>query len=1689
MKRLLVVLFLSTLFCGAFICSAGVYDNDGIKFSYKIYSSGAEIWNIEVTKSGHVDFPQTVSYAQITKARNAPVVSNATSIDFGSIICEFYGFIAPNLTKFKGVLAQSLQFNCENIPNLDEIELPSNRPVSLYKIAKDFTLIAPETTEITLTECNGLSQFRHNGVSILSIINCENIETIETPSATSLKFTNCPKLQNISAPNATVLNSAKDCPSLKVIDMPKLEMLGKSCFEGCSSLESANLSNVTSIGDKCFLNCSSLKTVSLNKIERLPEYLFSGCTSLLSVELPETFDYIPKGFFMNCSSIKNLSLPWAKIVNESAFEGCETLEHLDLPACEKVCKNAFSRTWALRKLEMPSLKTIEANGFSNCGLEEFGSTNEISLTKNTFTDCPNLKVLYLPNSAITYVDAAIINCPVLEKLVLGITNIRTTPFRGLTNLKVLRLDKVSQISFDDRIKFTTEVCANLNLDTVSMASLPKIENWMMSGWPMRNLYASGAKRIDSKGNMSSESALSRCENLKCVHLPNVESIGANAFEGCPSLEKVYIPLVTNIETAAFRNCTSLIDFTADNLKTLGNETFRGCSKLSDVVLNDSVTCIPARCFADCGSIKSIRGKKIEILEDGAFQNCQSLAEVDIPNLRSIKADALNGTSSLSLINVTNLAELYANSLRGSNITEFKTGEKLLNVSGVPFNECPQLKSITIPNIEYGGILAKNCPKLEYLSLGMNVANQFPTEGISTLKELFLDKVTGFGGNWSSSVAEARRNTELQTVSFASLRKVESYMFEKWPMRRMLLASVDTVCDARIISSTFMGIKYGPSPLGDSPNLEYLALPNVKAIGAIAVQNCPKLQSVDMPNVEYLGKEAFSNCGSLSETNTPLLKTIKDGAFKNCTSLAKVELPCIETIGNNVFENAGLKNVKMNNPIAIGDRAFSGCDLDVIEVNAPTPPEVRENTFSKYDALLIVPGGMSNNQKRILQKEASQNAVAEYKKHPIWGKFFIPDIEFRMMFGATYNYSNYTKPVKGVTADGEAKIFINLGSKELDKNYTIKLTGIDINTNDVGSFEPICLSLKEPEEKVLYGFQYTAPQEFPVNYENSSFKIKVELYKSGKKQAELGEIEVYRPGILLVHGLMSSDECWKSFVKYLQGKSTYNDWQIQNVNYQSSNTSSFEENNKKNLVIDKNIATLERRMLEEHGIVSQKYILVGHSMGGILSRLFAQKEQPGEGIHGAGSIHVDKIITVNTPHFGSELANTNLLIEIGSCGLFSLFEYLLDLRAFHDLSPFSEAITELNTSLGTGGDVPIHAVASYMVMPSDVENPEKSNQIMAEKILIGLAKWVGFILSVGSYDAGAYQAFENIYGGPNDGIVSLKSQVAGLPHNAKTILSDKIDNIILAGVWSMKCNAHHTKITDWDIAQNHIYNTLLEPTTSDKFSRISAIKKETKSLQQRNLESRDSIKIPPISETSAISISAYPGENKVTKVHVSHSQDVINNITMMVVNEDEAMTGMSLDDYEFLLPDTISGKRTFYSVGRNTSGELCLDSCTVEFSVIDDIAAIEFEEKGRLSLMKGERLPVNVIGIAKTGDKQSLSAKLDCDKTSVATVEDMYITGVNPGVCTLTASFKGYSASIEVEVKENPAGVSNVDDSSGIEVSVVGHDLIIRSKKNTTVSISDIVGRNVLVELQEGETKYRIESAGIYFIGNKKLIIR
>lgn len=261
--------------------------------------------------------------------------------------------------------------------------------------------------------------------------------------------------------------------------------------------------------------------------------------------------------------------------------------------------------------------------------------------------------------------------------------------------------------------------------------------------------------------------------------------------------------------------------------------------------------------------------------------------------------------------------------------------------------------------------------------------------------------------------------------------------------------------------------------------------------------------------------------------------------------------------------------------------------------------------------------------------------------------------------------------------------------------------------------------------------------------------------------------IHRVPVVLCHGLWASPCTWSSnfewYPFYNLNALSQGPRNLFKANYYGTRAASFTVNE----AVVGDAIYVAKRELRLQGIACTQVDWVGHSMGGLLPRVYYRKGQMGlacqNGFYrgpdnfGAGDLH--KLITITTPHFGSPWANVidgirqQLAPNSSWSQLWRHFGMPIDLGAIEDLKEGSPAIMSLGETY-----IPTHAIYA-----TGGDNLLGSFPLS----LSGAARHLGFprkirqvckltSLQFGALMSAFYRAL------PHDLVVLAPSQIGGLP---------------------------------------------------------------------------------------------------------------------------------------------------------------------------------------------------------------------------------------------------------------------------------------------------------------------------------------
>jgi pimeloyl-ACP methyl ester carboxylesterase len=363
-----------------------------------------------------------------------------------------------------------------------------------------------------------------------------------------------------------------------------------------------------------------------------------------------------------------------------------------------------------------------------------------------------------------------------------------------------------------------------------------------------------------------------------------------------------------------------------------------------------------------------------------------------------------------------------------------------------------------------------------------------------------------------------------------------------------------------------------------------------------------------------------------------------------------------------------------------------------------------------------------------------------------------------------------RPVVGVAADGVAKILIRVEAQSSSDQYTFTVLNDlatpvpSTNSDEDGYLTPLDLSSPgnavtvpatgTPSGPMAFAV-FTAPVDFARSAPPGVDDLKIARFVTLRIQQIGGgtpisvPIVILRPPVVLVHGVWSGPETWDSFTPIIADARFYSlriDYggarELLGVSGNSQQTLEQLRNLIGNFKQDKSVAAIQADV-------------VTHSMGGLMARSWASRGNfvSSQDYH-LGPVH--KLITLDTPHLGSEYADALLAhpacviaLNLASVAPSRLrFPYLPVGQNIRDLSVTSPLILQqLRRSPAGGVHLRTHVIASA----ANVTQTAAAEVVLSA---VGVFKIVG----VSCADT-VPNGFVNLFGGPNDLLVSIPSQLA------------------------------------------------------------------------------------------------------------------------------------------------------------------------------------------------------------------------------------------------------------------------------------------------------------------------------------------
>ena len=682
-----------------------------------------------------------------------------------------------------------------------------------------------------------------------AFVGCSGLTAVDIPSTvTSIgdnAFNGCASVESITLP---FIGADLDNLSMKY-PYPFGYIFGSFAYDGGI----ATKQSFSALSTNTYYLPQKLKSVTVTG-GGLGFGAFSGCSGLTSITLPGTVDEAPDRAFDGCSALRDLSgASDFKKLGDRAFYGCGELRALrvardataigeySLYGCASLGFNEYENGLYIGDGQSkytvlcgvkdktvtafainPAARFITEYAISDCASLNTPVTIPSGVTRlraRTFSNCPTLAELVIPNTVENIAVGAIYGCG-------GLTRV-TLPFLGESDEAYAVLGSVFGT---DRYKGSEAVEQRYQDDRTTRFYIP-----------------SALRVVTVTGGKVGKGAFQNCAMLTSVALPSgITEIGEYAFAGCAGIAALTMPeTVERIGGGAFSGCTALATLDGkDGVTAIGGMAFRSTG-FTTFAVPSGVKTLGYYLFSGCKNLETVDISSVTKMESNAFENCVKLKEIEIPAaVEEIDERCFTGCSSLETVT-------------------FAAGSALKLISFNAFDGCVKLGNVDLPQgvATIGAEAFKDCKAMTSVTIGDNArfVGRGAFGGCSQLAEITLP----FTG-------AARDETE-------AYKKVFGYIFGYTEVDKRDSAPVGSVVQytdnrtdimycyhipASLKKVNFTGTSISDRALYDCTLITSVTIgETVTEIGDNAFGVCTGLTSVVIPSsVNKIGQHAFTGSG-------------------------------------------------------------------------------------------------------------------------------------------------------------------------------------------------------------------------------------------------------------------------------------------------------------------------------------------------------------------------------------------------------------------------------------------------------------------------------------------------------------------------------------------------------------------------------------------------------------------------------------------------------------------------------------------------------------------------------------------------------------------------------------------------------------------------------------------------------------
>lgn len=466
------------------------------------------------------------------------------------------------------------------------------------------------------------------------------------------------------------------------------------------------------------------------------------------------------------------------------------------------------------------------------------------------------------------------------------------------------------------------------------------------------------------------------------------------------------------------------------------------------------------------------------------------------------------------------------------------------------------------------------------------------------------------------------------------------------------------------------------------------------------------------------------------------------------------------------------------------------------------------------------------------------------------------------------------------------------------------------------------------------------------------------------------------------------------ISSLTSTDIYKKSQLLAVDYSESNNAAFDVNTNELHVVKYACEDICKQLYNDDGIASSKYDMVGHSMGGILARLYVQDD--------GGKESTNKIITVNTPHLGSILGNTFASASSPKLQNCDEFKKIINefkplgitlnennnLKAIRDLATNSTAIKHLNEdNIEMLYGIPVHAVCTSIdLFPIVV--------IRSSNVLLSGLSLIDKLIRKGNNKT------ETDFG---DAVVSLPSQKAYLSGDYTSVFYGAFNN------------AFHCLSPHWSLVKQEIADLLYDYKDSGFFSLKGfgtlPSNSKTYGLSSTNVSTDYIDHFNEVKNGSFINckINRTKEDNNVYKANIGVSSDMSTYMIFAIASDSAIIYSEDCSEPELNLSGINEDELTFYAIGRTNYDALVMDSVTINLETSLNGITIENSDikPYKLKVNNGV-VTINTNNSNKPTTWEVYNLDATCDNSGSSKKKTICINDLSQGVKIIKISIDGKS---------------------------------------------------------------------------------